>query len=141
MPGIRKVAYRINICLYSMRNIPMRKFQICAITLAASLLWSVPSWSHAKLQSSVPAANSQLAHAPPTLTLNFSEEAQLAVLKLTSLGTAVPVALDRGAKPSSAIVVSLPALKPGKYEVQWSAIASDDGHITKGSFSFTVLGS
>jgi hypothetical protein len=96
--------------------------------------------SHAKLQGSVPAANAQLAHAPPTLTLNFSEDALLAVLKLTTSGTAVPVTVDRGAKPSSAVVVALPALKPGKYVIEWSAIAADDGHITKGSFSFTILG-
>ena len=119
----------------------MNKFAALNLALAVSLLGSVPCFSHAKLQSSVPAANAQLAHAPPTLTLNFSEEAQLAVLKLISSGTIVPVTVDRGAKPSSAVVVALPALKSGKYEVEWSAIASDDGHITKGSFSFTVLGS
>jgi methionine-rich copper-binding protein CopC len=119
----------------------MYKFAALNLTLAVSLLWSIPCFSHAKLQSSVPAANAQLAHAPPTLTLNFSEQAQLAVLKLTSAGTSVPVTVDREAKASSAVVVTLPALKPGTYQVEWSAIASDDGHITKGSFSFTILGS
>ena len=119
----------------------MHKFAVLNLALAVSLLWSVPCLSHAKLQSSVPAANAQLAHAPPTLTLNFSEQAQLAVLKLTSSGAAVPVTVDRAAKASSAVVVTLPALKPGRYEVEWSAIAADDGHITKGSFSFTILGS
>jgi methionine-rich copper-binding protein CopC len=118
----------------------MYKSTALSLALAVSLLWSVPSFSHAKLQSSVPAANTQLAHAPPTLTLNFSEQAQLAVLKLNSSGTSLPVAVDREAKPSSTVVVTLPALKPGKYEVEWSAIAADDGHITKGSFYFTVLG-
>lgn len=119
----------------------MYKFATLNLALALSLLWSVPCFAHAKLQSSVPAADAQLAHAPPTLTLNFSEEAQLAVLKLTSSGTSVPVSVDRGAKAAASVVVSLPALKPGKYQVEWSAIASDDGHITKGSFSFTILGS
>jgi methionine-rich copper-binding protein CopC len=119
----------------------MNRFHVLALAITASLLWSVPCFSHAKLQSSIPASNAQLAHTPPTLTLNFSEEAQLAVLKLTSSGSSVPVSLDRNAKASSAIVVTLPALKPGTYEVQWSAIAQDDGHVTKGSFSFTVLGS
>lgn len=119
----------------------MYKFAVLNVALALLLLWSVPCFSHAKLQSSIPAANAQLAHAPTTLTLNFSEEAHLAVLKLTSSGTPVPVTVDRGAKASSAVVVALPALKPGSYVVEWSAIAADDGHITKGSFSFTILGS
>ena len=117
----------------------MNKFHVHAFALAAALMWSGPCSSHAKLQNSIPAANAQLAHAPTTLTLNFSEAAQLAVLKLTASGIAVPLTVDRGAKPSSAVVVPLPALKPGKYQVEWSAIAADDGHITKGSFSFTVL--
>jgi copper resistance protein C len=119
----------------------MYKFAVLNVALTLSLVWSVPCFSHARLQSSIPAANAQLAHAPTTLTLNFSEEAQLAVLKLTSSGTPVPVTVDRAAKASSAVVVALPALKPGTYLVEWSAIAADDGHITKGSFSFTILGS
>jgi methionine-rich copper-binding protein CopC len=119
----------------------MYKFAALSLALAVSLLWSHPSFAHANLRSSVPAADARLAHAPATLTLNFSEQAHLAVLKLNSSGTSLPVAVDREAKPSSTVVVTLPALKPGKYEVEWSAIAADDGHITKGSFSFTVLGS
>jgi methionine-rich copper-binding protein CopC len=119
----------------------MNKFHVFAAALAASLMWSAPSFSHAILRSSIPAGDAKLVRSPPTLTLNFSEEAQLAVLKLTSSGTSIPVTLDHSAKASSAIVVTLPALKPGKYDVQWSAIAQDDGHVTKGAFSFTVLGS
>jgi methionine-rich copper-binding protein CopC len=119
----------------------MNKFHGFAAALTASLLWSAPSFAHAILRSSIPAGNAQLTQSPPTLTLNFSEDAQLAVLKLTSSGTAIPVTLDHNAKASSAIVVTLPALKPGRYDVQWSAIAQDDGHVTKGSFSFSVLGS
>src|SRR5665213_444047 len=76
------------------RGISMNKFAALNLALAVSLLWSVPCFSHAKLQSSVPAANAQLAYAPPTLTLNFSEHAQLGVLRLISSGTTVPVTLD-----------------------------------------------
>jgi methionine-rich copper-binding protein CopC len=119
----------------------MTKFPMYAFALTAAFLWSVPCFAHAKLQSSIPATNAQLAHAPPTLTLNFSEDAQLAVLTLNTAGTVIPVTLDRSAKASSAIVVALPALKPGTYQVQWSAIARDDGHVTRGSFSFTILAS
>ena len=118
----------------------MNKFHVHAFALMASLMWSGACFSHARLQSSIPAANAQLAHVPATLTLNFSEAAQLAVLKLTVSGIAVPLTVDRGAKASTAVVVPLPALKPGRYQVEWSAIAADDGHITKGSFYFTVLG-
>jgi methionine-rich copper-binding protein CopC len=119
-----------------MRN----KFHVLAFALTASVLWSAAGFSHAKLQSSSPADKAQLAHSPPTLTLNFSEAAQLAVLKLTTSGTAIPVVVDHNAKAASTVVVTLPALKAGTYDVEWSAIAQDDGHVTKGSFSFIVLG-
>jgi methionine-rich copper-binding protein CopC len=104
-------------------------------------LSSTAAVAHARLQSSVPAADSQLTAAPASLTLNFSEKAQLAVLKLTLSGAAIPVAVDRTAAASSSVVVALPALKPGKYEVRWTALAADDGHMTKGTFSFSITGS
>ena len=109
--------------------------------MAMALTWAGLCFAHAHLQSSTPASNARLAHAPSTLTLNFSEEAQLAVLKLSSAGDAIPVAIDRSMKPSTTITVALPALKAGKYDVLWTAIAHDDGHVSKGSFSFSVSGS
>jgi methionine-rich copper-binding protein CopC len=117
----------------------MHKVTAVGLAVILSLPWSVACVAHAKLKSSEPAANAQVAHAPATLTLHFSEPAQLAVLKLMLSGASVAVTVDRGAKASSTVVVVLPALKPGKYQVEWSAIAADDGHVTRGSFSFIVL--
>jgi methionine-rich copper-binding protein CopC len=124
---------------YPQRENAMNKFTVLVAALAVTL-WSAAALAHARLQSSTPASNAQLAHAPATLELNFSEEAKLAVLKLTTAGTQIPVTLDRGVQASKKIVVTLPALQPGTYEVQWSAIAKDDGHVTKGMFSFVVQG-
>jgi methionine-rich copper-binding protein CopC len=107
---------------------------------AFAILWAGICFAHAHLQSSVPAANAQLGQAPSTLTLNFSEKAQLAVLKVTHAGNPVAVPIDRTLAPSLTITVPLPALEPGKYEAMWTAIAHDDGHVTKGSFSFSVIG-
>ena len=94
--------------------------------------------AHAKLQSSSPAANAHLTEAPKTLTLNFSEAAQLAVLKLARDGKEVPIPLDKSAKAAQTFTLTLPALSPGIYTVQWAAVAADDGHITKGSFVFSI---
>lgn len=105
---------------------------VCGIVVAG------PCVAHAKLQSSSPANNAQLTAAPKTLTLNFSEAAQLAVLKLVHDGKDIPVALDKGAKAGQTFTLTLPALAPGNYTVQWSALATDDGHVTKGSFSFSI---
>jgi methionine-rich copper-binding protein CopC len=97
-------------------------------------------FAHATLKSSTPAKDASLAAAPKTLTLNFSEEAQLASLKLVSGGKQTVVPLDKGAKAAKTFTLDLPALSSGAYVVQWTAIAADDGHVTKGSFSFSISG-
>jgi methionine-rich copper-binding protein CopC len=109
--------------------------------LSMSLVMAAgPCFAHARLLSSVPAGNSQLAGAPKSLTLNFNEAATLAVLKLVNAGKEIPIPLDKDAKPGREFTLSLPPLAPGSYNVQWSAVAADDGHVTKGSFTFTITG-
>ncbi|MDP8984593.1 MAG: copper resistance protein CopC [Pseudomonadota bacterium] len=107
-------------------------------TAAAGILMGGSVFAHAKLASSVPASNAQVAAAPTTLTLTFDEEVKLALLKLSSGGKGTPVTVDRKAKAAKTVVLPLPALSPGTYEVHWTAVAADDGHITKGTFAFTV---
>lgn len=107
--------------------------------LAIAVLATAPAFGHAKLQSSSPANQARLAAAPSTLTLTFNESAQLAKLELETLSKDIPVTLDHSAKASTTVTVALPALAPDTYEVQWTAMAADDGHITKGSFTFTVV--
>ena len=107
-------------------------FAVCGIVVAG------PCMAHAKLQSSTPADNAHLTEAPKTLTLNFSEAAQLAVLKLVRDGKEISVPLDKSAKAGQTFTVSLPPLPPGNYKVQWTAVAADDGHVTKGSFVFLI---
>jgi len=115
----------------------MQKHALLTLT-AAAMLSASPVFAHARLQSTSPAAGAQLTAAPRSLTLKFNEKAQLAVLKLTVAGKDIPVALDRGAAPALEVTVALPALPAGICEVQWSAISADDGHVTKGVFSFVI---
>src|ERR1700719_2960683 len=115
----------------------MLKQAILALALSGTML-AGPCMAHAKLQSSSPAKDAHLTAAPTTLTLTFNEAAQLAVLKLTGGGKEIPIAVDKNAKASPSITFPLPALAPGSYTVQWSAVAADDGHVTKGSFAFSI---
>lgn len=105
---------------------------VCGIVVAT------PCLAHAKLQSSSPANNAHLTAAPKTLTLNFSEAAKLAVLKLVQNGKDIPIALDNNAKAGKTFTLTLPTLAPGTYTVQWTAVASDDGHVTRGTFAFSI---
>jgi len=105
---------------------------------ACGIVVAGPCMAHAKLQSSTPANNAHLSEAPQTLTLNFSEAAKLAVLKLVRDGKEISVPLDKSAKAGQTFTLSLPPLSPGNYTVQWAAVAADDGHVTKGSFAFLI---
>ena len=110
----------------------LRALALCGVLVAP------PCLAHAKLQSSTPASNAKLTQPPKSLTLNFSEAAKLAVLKLTRDGREIPVPLDKDAAAGKTFTLTLPALSPGNYTVQWSVVAADDGHVTKGSFTFSI---
>jgi len=105
-----------------------------------AMILAAPAFGHAKLRSTMPAADAQLQVAPKSLTLNFNEAVRLAVLTLTAGGKNIPVTVDRSAAAAPQVSVALPALAVGKYEVQWSALSADDGHVTKGTFSFEIVG-
>ena len=113
---------------------------VCLAFALSGALAAGPCLSHAKLQSSTPADNAQLAQAPKTLTLNFSEAAQLARLVVVGDGKEISIPIDKTAKASQSFTLPLPGLVPGKYTVQWTAVAADDGHVTKGTFSFSIAG-
>jgi methionine-rich copper-binding protein CopC len=115
-----------------MRKIALLGLSLCGLIISGQCL------AHARLQSSTPANDAQLTEAPKTLSLNFSEAAQLAVLKLVTDGKEIPIALDKAAKPGQTYTLTLPALAPGNYTVQWTAVAADDGHVTKGAFQFSI---
>jgi methionine-rich copper-binding protein CopC len=120
----------------------MRKATWLASTLwgftLAGLGLSGQCLAHAHLQSSTPANDAKLTEPPKSLLLNFSEAAQLAVLKLVADGKSIPIPLDKTAKPSQTYTLALPALAAGNYTVQWTAVAADDGHVTKGTFTFSI---
>ena len=114
-----------------------------ALTLAfalGGLILTGPVFAHAKLRSTNPAADARLQVAPKSLTLNFNESVRLAVLTLTAGGKDIPVTVDRNAPAAPQVSVALPALAVGQYVVQWSALSVDDGHVSKGTFAFAVVG-
>jgi methionine-rich copper-binding protein CopC len=117
----------------------MVKPWLLAVALAGMIL-AGPALGHAKLRSTIPAADAQLQVAPKSLTLNFNEDVRLAVLTLTVDGRDIPVTVDRSAPAAPQVIVTLPVLAVGKYQVRWSALSPADGHVSKGTFSFAILG-
>jgi hypothetical protein len=69
--------------------------------------------------------------------LHFSEEATLAVLKLNCNGSDIVLG-TRPSTPLMTVTVKLSPLPVGQCIVNWSALAFDDGHVSRGSFAFAV---
>jgi copper resistance protein C len=110
------------------------------VGLAMAAMLPLAAVGHAKLLGTSPATGEQLTDAPRQLTLKFNEAVQLGTLKLSTGGKDIPLTLDRGAPAAAQVSVALPTLAPGTYQVQWSALTVDDGHVVKGTFSFVVAG-
>jgi methionine-rich copper-binding protein CopC len=109
------------------------------LTVAAGLILMASAFGHARLRGSLPAADAELQAAPKSLTLTFNETVRLAVLTLSIDGKDIPVTVDRNAPAAPQVSVTLPALAAGRYQVRWSALSVDDGHVTQGTFSFSIL--
>ena len=108
--------------------------------LCAPLLWPLQTYAHATLVTADPAPNATVT-APKMIQLQFSTELaqKFSTLKLTDTdGTAV--ALTTMESKNAKVLMAMPSapLAPGLYTVSWTAVSTDDGHKTAGTYSFTV---
>jgi methionine-rich copper-binding protein CopC len=99
-------------------------------------------WAHAFLDHADPAVGSQVRVAPAQVKLWFTETLEPA-LSRDRVFDANGQEVDRKdvhpeANNAAILVVSLPALKPGKYKVVWRAV-SVDTHATSGTFGFEIV--
>lgn len=107
------------------------------------MLFAAPAvLAHANLERSEPAANSANKIPPTRVRLWFSEQVEPSFSTVNVLDRSGSL-VDKGdAQRSSddamAMQVSLPVLPEGLYTVVWKALSAVDGHVTNGSFSFTV---
>ena len=121
----------------------LRRAALLGVVLACLL--PQPALAHSRLVSSTPTAGAQLATSPAALVLVFSEGAQLqfssfAVLDRTRRHYETPSAPILDTTNRQVTVPLQPTLPPGAYTVQWKVVSAVDGHITRGSFIFTMLG-
>ena len=119
------------------------RFFVALITLLVLAgAWIIPVQAHAMLVLSIPAANSSLTSSPPQVELYFSEPVALKLSQLKVMdanGTQVDKG-DLHLNPTyfTHLVVSLPTLPIGVYQVVWRVISATDGHQTSGSYQFVV---
>lgn len=97
--------------------------------------------AHAKLVSADPPADSVAKIAPQNLDLLFSEVISEKLSRATVKGAdgkAIPAATMTEQAGKGLMVMLKAPLKPGVYSVDWRVVASDDGHRTTGTYTFTV---
>jgi copper resistance protein C len=107
---------------------------------AAAMLWSGLASAHAGLVSAEPAPNATVG-APMNIHLQFNEEivAKFSSFRLTDTdGNAVPMMSMKARDAKSLDAMPTSKLAPGLYTITWTAVSTDDGHKTTGTFSFTV---
>lgn len=112
-----------------------------AAALVAATLASPLAAAHASLKSSVPQAGAVLPAAPKEVTMTFNEKIEQAFSSATlsdGAGKAIATGKARVDETDPTILhLALPALASGDYTVSW-AVAGQDGHRRKGSFTFSV---
>lgn len=112
------------------------KYRLAAVALAL-VAFSGAVQAHAKLQKSIPAANSTVTAAPGSVDLTFNEAVQITALTLQA-GDARAQAIGPLPKAASSnIVVPLPSLPAGSYTIAWRALSSDS-HVMSGKILFKV---
>jgi methionine-rich copper-binding protein CopC len=110
------------------------------LILVAGVTWTARA--HAFLDHAIPVVGSQVRAAPSEVKLWFTEKLEPALSRV-QVFDADGHEVDRrdirsDASDAATLVVSLPALKGGKYKVVWRAV-SVDTHVTNGTFSFEIV--
>ena len=109
-----------------------------AVALLAVSLQVLPTAAHSPLISSSPADGDVLAAAPQVIKMKFRGTARIVRLALTGAQSGeVTLSEEHLMVEKHRHTVALPAIAADEYEVRWRALSAD-GHLVKGSFSFTV---
>ncbi len=120
----------------------LRRFSACFGLLLLLFAVSTPAFAHANLVRSEPAANSAQKVSPTQVRLWFSEEVEPSFSSVSVLNQ-TGGAVDKGdshrmSDDPKGMEVSVNPLDQGLYTVVWKSTSAVDGHVTNGSFSFTV---
>lgn len=111
-----------------------------AVLVALVLVAALPAVAvaHAEFVSSTPADGDVVDGSPPTVTAEFSEAlGDGSVMRIRNgAGEVVGEGSFDAANPE-VLVIEPGELAPGDYEVRWQ-VRSDDGHLERGTFEFTV---
>lgn len=121
------------------RRFPAR---LLALTAVAALLLVLPATAaaHAELLETIPADGATVEGTPDELVAAFDDalEADESSLSIrNAAGERLAVGRVDPEDPTRVVISDVPELAPGTYEMRWTA-ATADGHVERGTWSFTV---
>lgn len=114
----------------------------CLVPIGLAMLMQVsPAFAHAFLERASPPVGSEVAAAPPELSITFTEavEPLFSTIEVHGAGGAAVSTGTPHVVPGNnrRLIVELPKLLPGIYTVIWH-VTSVDTHKTEGNYQFTV---
>jgi methionine-rich copper-binding protein CopC/putative copper export protein len=117
----------------------MRRFNTISISVVALLMPAIAS-AHALPVGLSPESSSVLSHSPQTVSINFSEHVDPSASSLSVIGPDGSSVSGKAAVSTDRFALSVPLRDDGNgaYFVVWSTTSADDGHFTKGAYSFVV---
>jgi copper transport protein len=113
-----------------------RAFGVVGCALALLLTVPSPAGAHAVLETATPRWGAVVGTAPHAIRLMYDEAV---VPRYAQVAVITPRGQDLAGPPrvaGSTVVVPLRSGPTGSYTVRWHMVASDDGHVTEGAFSF-----
>src|SRR5512147_808606 len=118
----------------------LRLSLLLALLLALAISGVV--FAHADIVRSDPAANAVIDQAPAQITIEFTEPVEPRLSKIDVLYADGSIADNndtwRDPDDPKVLHVSLKESREGTYIVSWRALSEVDGHVTSGSFVFSV---
>ena len=111
------------------------------LSLITALFMSVAAQAHSPLIGLTPSDGAVLSAAPEAIEMRFRGAARLIRFQLVNDGDGAKIGLGEShlMVESDEHRIILPPLPAGDFTVSWRAL-SEDGHVIKGGFSFSVTG-
>ena len=109
------------------------------VALLSAVVLTVGVQAHAKLMKTSPADKATVAKAPTSVQLWFNEviDVKLSTVEVTGPAGKVALGMVHAMDPKQLMGPITGKMSNGVYTVNWQT-AGDDGHVQKGSFTFTL---
>ncbi len=111
-------------------------------SLLMSIIICSQAFAHTKLENSTPENGSILDKSPTNVLLSFNNAIRLTKVTLSKAGgKSAKLKLDKSKKFETSFSLLLEQVETsnqsGEYSIEWRGIGQD-GHVMKGSFTYTV---